>query len=69
MARIGRPGMSDPQKRELWKRWKAGESISEISRALHKPPASVFTVLKTTGGFVPPARKRRAGTLTLIDRA
>ena len=68
MARIGRPGMSDPQKRELWKRWKTGESISEISRALQKPPGSVFTVLKSTGGFVPPERKRRAGTLTLIDR-
>jgi hypothetical protein len=26
-------------KEELWERWKAGESISDISRALKKPPA------------------------------
>lgn len=45
MARMGRPGMSDAQKRELWERWKAGESISQIGRALAKPPGSVFTVL------------------------
>ena len=45
MARLGRPGMSDAQKRQLWDRWKVGESISQIARALGKPPGSVFTVL------------------------
>jgi len=34
VARLGRPGMSDAQKRQLWDRWKAGESISQIARAL-----------------------------------
>jgi transposase, IS30 family len=68
VARLGRPGMSDAQKRQLWARWKAGESISQIARALDKPPGSVFTVLKSNGGYVPPVRKRRAGSLTWADR-
>ncbi|MGX1274881.1 hypothetical protein RKD18_008075 [Streptomyces phaeoluteigriseus] len=46
MARTGRPGMSDEMKADLWRRWKAGESISVISRQIGKPPGSVFTVLK-----------------------
>jgi IS30 family transposase len=68
VARLGRPGMSDAQKRQLWARWKAGESISQIARALDKPPGSVFTVLKSNGGYVPPVRLRRAGSLTWADR-
>ncbi|MEU2629913.1 helix-turn-helix domain-containing protein [Kitasatospora sp. NPDC007106] len=43
--------MSDTQKRELWDRWKAGESISEISRALGRPPGSIFTIIKSNGGI------------------
>lgn len=65
---MGRPGMSEAQKRELWERWKAGESISQIGRALAKPPGSVFTVLKSNGGYVPAPRVRRPGTLTLAER-
>jgi transposase, IS30 family len=68
VARLGRPGMSDAQKRQLWDRWKAGESISQIARALDKPPGSVVTVLKSTGGYVPPVRGRRPGSLTVADR-
>lgn len=68
MARLGRPGMSDAAKRELWDRWKHGESISQIARALGKPPGSVFTVLKANGGYVPPVRTRRPGALTAADR-
>ncbi|WP_405585476.1 IS30 family transposase [Streptomyces sp. NBC_01190] len=68
MARLGRPGMSDTQRRELWDRWKAGESISEISRALGRPPGSIFTIVKSNGGYVPPVRQRRALQLTLHER-
>jgi hypothetical protein len=65
---MGRRGMSDAQKRELWERWKAGESVSQIGRALVKPPGSVFTVVKSNGGYVPAPRVRRRGALTLADR-
>lgn len=37
MARMGRPGLSNTQERELWGYWKAGLSISEIARSLGVP--------------------------------
>ena len=40
MARLGRPGgLSAAGRKELWERWRIGESISDIARALKKPPA------------------------------
>jgi len=68
MARLGRPGMSDEMKADLWRRWRAGESISVISRQIGKPPGSVFTVLKHHGGLAPAPRKHRAGSLTMVER-
>ncbi|MBA8924813.1 IS30 family transposase [Kutzneria viridogrisea] len=68
MARLGRPGMSDEMKDELWRRWRAGESISDISRGIGKPPGSVFTVLKHHGGIAPAQRTARAGCLTMRER-
>jgi IS30 family transposase len=68
VVRIGRPGMSDVTKGELWRKWQDGDSISVISRALAKPPGSVFTVLKYHGGIAPAARHPRLGHLTAQDR-
>ncbi|MDF3293355.1 NADPH-dependent FMN reductase [Streptomyces silvisoli] len=60
--------MSDAQKRELWDRWKPGESINEISRALGRPRGSIFTILTSNGGYVPPVQQRQVGQLTLHER-
>ena len=57
LANVGRPGLPEARKKELWERWKAGESISDIARALNKPPGSIHGVLKATGGIVPPHRR------------
>lgn len=68
MARLGRPGWTDAGKQELWDRWRAGESISQISVALSKPPGSVFTVLRQYGGIAPKHRTRRPVFLSLEER-
>lgn len=68
MGRMGRPGMADNEKSELWRRWKGGESLSDISRALEKNPGSVHGVLKSRGGIAPRARKRSPRTLTIGQR-
>ena len=68
MAKLGRPGIPDAGKQELWDRWRAGESISQISVALSKPSGSVFTVLRHYGGIAPRNRTRRPGYLTLAER-
>lgn len=68
MARLGRPGLSDMQRRELWERWRAGDSISDIGRALFKHPGSVHGVLALDGGIYRPERKRAACALTTHER-
>ena len=68
MAQRGRPGLSPEQKRELWSRWKAGESLSEIGRALGKQPGSIHGVVASNGGYVPAVRRRSARVLTITER-
>lgn len=68
MARTGRPGLSHEQKVELWRRWKAGETLSDIGRALGKHAASVFGVVAAKGGFAPVLRTRKPGSLSLPER-
>ena len=68
MARTGRPGLSQHQKKELWQRWKDGQSLSDIGRALGKHAASVFGVLLAKGGIAPRMRLRRVGSLSQSER-
>jgi len=69
MAQRGRPGLSPEQKRELWRRWKAGESLSEIGRALGRQAGSIHGVVASNGGYVPPPpRRRSARVLSLSER-
>ncbi len=53
MTQMGRPGMSAQEKAELWRRWKHGESLSDIARVLKKGGGSIFGVLRLQGGIAP----------------
>ncbi len=64
----GRRGFSIAERTDLWARWKAGESMSDIGRALHKHPASIFAVLAVRGGIARAARRRAERALTSADR-
>jgi IS30 family transposase len=68
MGHLGRPGLSAAQKADLWQRWKQGQSLSEIGRALGKHAGSIHGVLASNGGFIPPVRRRARGALTLAER-
>ena len=68
MAQPGRLGITAVQKSELWRRWRKGETIHDISRAIGKFLASVFGVLKAHGAFPPPLRRRSSSALTLAER-
>lgn len=68
MARVGRPGMSRAQKREVWRRWKGGQSLSGIAKLFEKNPGSIFGVLAAQGGIAPRERRRSARVLSLADR-
>jgi IS30 family transposase len=63
-----RRGLSAEQKAELWKRWKAGQSLHEIGRALGKDHVVVHFVLARYGGIAPPTRRRSRRVLTLAER-
>jgi IS30 family transposase len=68
MAKIGRPGLPSAKRQEVWDRWKAGDSISEIARVVGSPPGSIFSILLPYGGVYQAPQRRRAGTLTLVER-
>lgn len=53
---------------ELWNRWRRGESLSDISRALGRNPGHVFSFLRSNGGISPAQRRRNPRGLTLLDR-
>jgi IS30 family transposase len=55
-------------KRELWRRWKAGETLDEIGRALSYERNVVWYQLQVEGGVEPKHRHRSARALTLHDR-
>ncbi len=46
MGRRGRPGLTGPEKKELWERWKRGESASDIASALTSSLDPVRGVLR-----------------------
>ena len=52
----------------MWARWRAGETLSDIARALAKTPASVHIFLRKNGGIEPRHRRRARAALSLQDR-
>ena len=68
MAHMGRPGLSAAQKADLWQRWKQGQSLSEIGRALGKHAGSIHGMVSSNGGFIPAVRRRSRRALTLAER-
>ena len=59
---------SAQERRELWERWRRGDSISEIGRALDRGTWTVERLLRQRGGLPPPERRRSRLALTLAER-
>jgi hypothetical protein len=68
MAQGKRERLSTEQRIDLWRRWKAGESLHDIGRAFGKGHGSIRFLLTRRGGIVPAARRRSLRTLTLAER-
>jgi IS30 family transposase len=57
------------QKAELWDRWKNGQRVADIARALERRNKSgVYRVLALNGGIAPAARRRAPMALGLEER-
>ena len=61
-------GLSAIEKREIWRRWKAGQSLHAIGRAFDKPHSCIRAVSLPRGGIPPVARRRSRLALTLAER-
>lgn len=53
---------------EVWRRWKAGESLAQITRALSAQGSEFAQVLHRHGGIAPRARCRSRRALSLAER-
>ena len=68
MSQQKRSRLSPTQKTDIWRRWKAGQSLHEIGRAYGKPHPSIRGVLLPRGGIPPIARRRSRLALTFVER-
>jgi len=68
MSEGKRSRLSLTQRSQIWRRWKAGQSLHEIGRAFGKPHTSIRCLLLPRGGIPPAARRRSRLALTLAER-
>ena len=68
MQRVRRSRMTVSDKAAIWDRWKRGESLSEIGRAIGRIPGAVFHVVRARGGVPPAPRCRSSQALTVGER-
>ena len=65
----GRPSVvTATQREELWRRYKAGETMLGIGRALGQRTTNLYRVLQASGGIAPPERTRSARVLSFRER-
>src|SRR5580658_1961886 len=60
--------LSSAQRADMWSRWKAGQSLNAIGRALGKDKQVIHFLLARYGGIAPPVRRRSRCALTLAER-
>jgi transposase, IS30 family len=69
MERNARPRFTPKQRAEVWDRWRNGQCIADIARALERRNKSgVYRVLALNGGITPAARRRSPVALRLEER-
>src|SRR3989442_14958767 len=68
MSQVRRWKLSAAQRADLWNRWKAGQSLHAIGRALGKDHVVIQLLLARHGGIAPAARRRSRRGLTLAER-
>jgi len=69
MEAHARTWFTPKQKAELWERWKSGQCVADIARALERRNKSgVYRVLAGNGGIAPAPRRRALVALRLEER-
>jgi IS30 family transposase len=60
--------MSWSERNELWQRWRRGETLDQIARALHRGSSSIYDYVGAEGGIAPRSRRRSGVALTTTER-
>jgi IS30 family transposase len=60
--------MSASHRNELWRRWHAGESLTDIASALQRDHSRIYHIVAAEGGIAPPPRRRSALAVTTTER-
>jgi len=60
--------MSWIEKNELWQRWRRGETLDQIARALHRGSSAIYEYVGAEGGIAPRPRQRSRLALTTTER-
>ncbi len=69
MEGTARTWFTPKQRAELWERWRSGQCVADIARALERRNKSgVYRVLAHNGGIAPAPRRRAAVALWLEER-
>jgi len=68
MPHVEKRRLSEGDQAELWSRWKRGESLSAIARALERRPGMILQVLERRGGIAPGRRRRSGRVLSATER-
>jgi len=68
MSQVSGWKLSESERAELWRRWKAGESTRRIGWVLGRRSSSIHQLLAARGGIAPVPRRRSAVALTLAER-
>jgi IS30 family transposase len=63
-----RSWMTWSERNELWRRWRAGESLVDIARALARERTGLSDIVIAAGGIAPAPRRRGPLALTLAER-
>ena len=63
-----RPHLCVSERAELWARWKRGDSLAAIARALGRVQGTIHHIVGQCGGITPPLRRRAARVLSSADR-
>ena len=58
----------DPEKEEIWRRWRSGVTLRAIGRALNRRSAVVRRVVVFRGGIAPSPRRRARRSLSRVER-
>ena len=60
--------MSWNEKNALWERWRRGETLAQIARALRRGSTSIYDYVGAEGGIAPRPRRRSPLALTTTER-